>query len=296
MGVKLMNDDREQEQIANPPIGKMIDKETLLLGFIAEMANSSKIPKAFGKYFDDNGDNGSMVGLNIREDDLLFTLNGMKTSQLRGALIGAEYGKMALRAMDHITKEAELAGFIDGCVMKEGRLIGHIASMAALTQIMPVKKYKRVAIWGAGALATSLILNLDEKGFDEVVICVDRVESAMELIEKVSPFVTQLRFDIERVNKDKISDFSGFDYVVNATPVGLFSHDKALDIEIDSDVTMVDMFYNKPNSPSLFESFAQAKQAAYISGFDMIAVAAPIHYSVWYEKDAKKKFMNISRG
>lgn len=292
-----MSDDiKQEEHVANPPIGKMIDKETLLLGYIAEMANSSKIPKAFGNYFDDNGDNGSMVGLNIREDDLLFTLNGLKTSQLRGALIGPEYGKMALAAMNHITKEAELAGFVDGCVIKEGRLIGHIASMAALTQLMPVKKHKRVAIWGAGALATSLILNLDEKGFDEVVICVDRVESAMELIEKVSPFVTQLRFDIERVNKDKVADFKGFDYVVNATPVGIFSHDKALEIEIDSDVTMVDTFYNKPASPSLFESFAQAKQAKYLSGFDIIAAAAPIHYSVWYEKDARKNSMNITRG
>lgn len=295
MGVKLMSDTTE-EQVANPPIGKMIDKETLLLGYIAEMANSSKIPKAFGNYFDDNGDNGSMVGLNIREDDLIFTLNGLKTSQLRGALIGPEYGKMALAAMDHITKEAELAGFVDGCVIKEGKLIGHIASMAALTQLMPVKKHKRIAVWGAGALATSLILNLDEKGFDEVVICVDRVESAMELIEKVSPFVTQLRFDIERVNKDKVADFRGFDYVVNATPVGIFDHDKALDIEIDSDVTMVDMFYNKPLSASLFESFAKAKQADYISGFEMIATAAPIHYSVWYEKSATKKSMNITRG
>jgi len=295
MGVKLMSNEQE-ELVANPPIGKMIDKETLLMGYIAEMANSTKIPKSFGNYFDANDDNGSMVGLNIREDDLLFTLNGLKTSQLRGALIGPEYGKLAMHAMDHVTKEAEIAGFVDACVIREGRLIGHIASMAALTQLMPVKTHKRVAIWGTGALATSLILNLDEKGFDEVVICADRVESAMELIEKVSPFVSQLRFDIERVNKDKKADFKTFDYVVNATPVGIFAHDKALDIEINSDVCMVDTFYNKPDSPSLFESFATINNAEYISGFDIIAKAAPIHYSVWYEKEPKQQIMKITRG
>lgn len=286
----------QEELVANPPIGKMIDKETLLLGYIAEMATSSKIPKAFGKYFDDNGDNGSMVGLNIREDDLLFTLNGLKTSQLRGALIAPEYGKMAMNAMDHVTKEAEISGFVDACVIREGRLIGHIASMAALVQLMPVKKHKRVAIWGSGSLATSLILNLDEKGFDEVVICVDRVESAMELIEKVSPFVSQLRFDIERVNKEKVAELKAYDYIVNATPVGIFNHDKAIDIAIDSDATMVDTFYNKETTPSLFESFATINKVEYISGFDIIAKSAPIHYSVWYEKEAKQEIMNITRG
>ncbi len=284
-----------EEHIANPPIGKMIDKDTLLLGYIAEMANSSKIPKSFGSYFDDNGVNGSMVGLNIREDDILFTLNGLKSSQLRGVLIAPEYGKVAMQAMNHVTKEAELAGFIDACIVTDGRLIGHIATSAALAQLMSPKATKRIAIWGAGSLATSLILNLDEKGFDEVVICVDRVESAMELIEKVSPFVTQIRFDIQRVTKDKEADFSGFDYVVNATPVGQFIHDKAIEMKIDEDVTLVDLFYNKAETPSLFESFALANKANYISGFDMIAQAAPIHYSVWYEKEADKKFMTIKR-
>jgi shikimate dehydrogenase len=284
-----------EEQVANPPIGKMIDKQTVLIGYIAEMATSSKIPKAFGNFFEANGDNGSMVGLNIREDDLLFTLNGLKTSQLRGALIGAEYGKAAMSAMDRVTKEAEIAGYVDACVIQEGRLIGHIASSAALTTLMPVKEHKRVAIWGAGAFATSLILNLDEKGFDEVVICVDRVESAMELIEKVSPFISQLRFDIERVNKESVADFRGYDYVVNTTPVGVFAHDKALEVEIDTDVTMVDTVYNKQNTQSLFESFATIKGANYISGFDMITAAAPIHYSVWYEKQANET-MKITRG
>ena len=286
----------QEEHIANPPIGKMIDKETLLMGYIAEMANSTKIPKAFGNYFDDNGDNGSMVGLNIREDDILFTLNGLKTSQLRGALIGSEYGKVAMQAMNHVTKEAEVSGFVDACVIQDGRLIGHIASSAALVQLMPPKKHKKVAIWGAGSLATSLILNLDEKGFDEVVICVDRVESAIELIEKVSPYVTQLRFDIERVNKEQVFDCTNYDYVVNATPVGQFTHEKVLTVSANSDVTFVDMVFNKPTTASLFESFATICEAKYISGFDVIAQAAPIHYSVWYEKEPKQKIMKIKRG
>ncbi len=284
-----------EEQVANPPIGKMIDKQTILLGYIAEMATSSKIPKAFGSYFEAQGDNGSMVGLNIREDDLLFTLNGLKTSQLRGALIGPEYAKAALGAMDHITKEAEVAGFIDACVIQNGKLIGHIATGAGLASIMPPKKHKRVAIWGAGSFATSLILNLDEKGFDEVVICVDRVESAMELIEKVSPYVTQLRFDIERVNKEQPANFKGFDYVINATPVGIFAHDKTLDMHIDADVTLIDTVFNKNSTESLFESFAKIADAKYLSGFDIVQAAAPIHYSVWYEKEPKEA-MKINRG
>lgn len=284
----------EDELVANPPIGKMIDKQTLLMGYIAEMATASRIPKAFGKFFDANGDNGSMVGLNIREDDLLFTLNGLKTSQLRGALIASEYSKLAMQAMDHVTKEAELSGFVDACVIQEGRLIGHIASGAALASLMPVKEHKRVAIWGAGAMATSLILNLDEKGFDEVVICIDRVESAMELIEKISPYVSQIRFDIERVNKDSVTDFSGFDYVVNATPVGVFAHDKALAVTANEAVTFVDTALNKDDTLSLFESFAKDCAGKYISAYEILTATAPIHYSVWYEKQATTD-MKITR-
>ncbi len=285
-----------QEQTANPPIGKMIDKQTLLLGYIAEMATSSRVPKLFGKYFEQNGDNGTMVGMNIREDDLLFTLNGFKTSQLKGALFGAEYMKQAVPAMDHITKEAEIAGFIDACVVQNGKLIGHIASGTATAALMVPKASKRVAIWGAGALATSIILNLDEKGFEEVVIYVDRVESAMELIEKVSPYVTKLRFDIERASRDMAVAFENFDYIVNATSGGLFDHDKALNFTAEPSVTLVDFAQHKASVHSLFESKALEAKADYIGGFDILAQAAQIHYSVWFEKEPELKLMQINRG
>ncbi len=279
---------------ANPPIGKMIDKQTALFGYIAEQATTSRLPKGFGAYFDANGDNASMVGMNIREDDLLFTLNGMKSSHVKGALIGAEYTKAAMKAMDHVTKEAQVAGFVDACVVQGGKLVGHIASAAAMSTLLEPKKHKRIAIWGSGAMAKALALNLDEKGFEELVIYVNRVESALELIEAVSAYTTQLRFDIERLEEKQSVNMRGFDYFINATPAGAYAHEKLFEVTSDEAMTYVDFFYNKSSQHSLFEAFAQKNQANYIGGYDMIRKAAPIHYRVWLEKEPKEP-MSLKR-
>lgn len=280
---------------ANPPIGKMIDKETTLFGFIADQATTSRLPRIFGTFFEANRLNASMVGMNIRPDDLLFTLNGMKNSQVRGALIGSEYGKSALQAMDHITKEAEIAGFIDACVVQDGKLIGHIATAASLVSMLRPKKHKRIAIWGSGAMAKAIALNLDEKGFDEVVLYVERVESAMEAIQAMGSYITQIRFDIERLSEKQSVDFSGFDYVINATPAGIFAHENLFSATAEKETVFIDFFYNKASQASLFESFAKANEAKYIGGYDIIAKAAPLHYAVWFEKEPAEPEVKITR-
>lgn len=296
MGFKLMSEKTMQTPIANPPIGQMIDKETKLFGYIADMATASKIPRAFSKFCLENGDNASMVGMNIREDDLHFTLTGMKSSQIKGALLGNEYRKDALSAMDHITKEAEICGFIDACTVQEGKLIGHIATGNAIAALIKVKQTKKIAIYGAGSLAKSIVLNLEDSGFEEIVLFVDRVESAMELIEAVSPYVTKLKFDIERAIPGSSIDGSSYDVIINASSSGMLADDKVIKLENIKAKQIVDLAFNKQTTPSLFESMAKAGEASYIGGYDIIAQAAKLHYSIWFEKQPQVDFMIIERG
>ena len=292
-----MGDRMKETQEANPPIGKMIDKQTLLFGFIAPTATSSKLPRAFGHYFEANGLNASMVGLNIREEDLRFTLNGLKSSQLRGVLLDPLYGKDALSAMDFATEEAQIAGFIDACAVQHGKLVGHIASALAAVSLVDFGIHKRIALWGTGGMAKALTLQLDFAKWDEIVLISDRVESAMELIETVAAHMKHARFDIMRANDALSFNASKVDALINATSVGTYAHDKALRISgLETSHTLLDFAFHGAATCSSFEDYAKAAQANYIGGYDIMAQAASTHFKVWFKQEPKQLFLPIKRG
>jgi shikimate 5-dehydrogenase len=59
-----------------------IDKESKLFALLDDMANTSSRPKEFNSLFDSLSLNASYIPLNIREDDILFTMNGLRNSQI----------------------------------------------------------------------------------------------------------------------------------------------------------------------------------------------------------------------
>ncbi|KIM11549.1 MAG: hypothetical protein KU37_04920 [Sulfuricurvum sp. PC08-66] len=257
-----------------------IDKETLLLGYIASMATTSSIPHAMTQGFKANGYNAAMVGLNIRAEDMHFTLDGMKRSQLKGAMIDAAYAHTALRSMETLTPEAKQAEMVDGCVIVEGKMEGYLVTPKALLASLPVLSHRRIAIFGAGKMAKALLWELEKSDVVEAVLYVERVESAMQLIHSLP--LQRLRVDIARATRDIPVVLEGFDVALNATTAGAYAHDAFVDVTCASAMTWVDFAYNKSATPSLFEKFASRNGGSYI-GFASIAPALFAHHAtVWF--------------
>lgn len=109
-----------------------ITVETKLYGFIAENAHSNRTSVTVNKLYKADMINAMMIPMNIRPDDVAFTISQMRSSKLNGALIGAEYQEEALGLVDRATQKALDQGYCDFIEIMNGELQGDLIMADAL--------------------------------------------------------------------------------------------------------------------------------------------------------------------
>jgi shikimate dehydrogenase len=105
---------------------------TKLYGYIAENAHSSRFSVTLNKLYKETGIDAMMIPMNIRSDDVTFTISQMRSSKLNGAPIGSEYQEEALSLVDEASSEALEGGYCDSIMIREGKLIGDLIMPRAL--------------------------------------------------------------------------------------------------------------------------------------------------------------------
>lgn len=110
----------------------VITAATKLYGYIAENAHSSRFSVTLNKLYKANGCDAMMIPMNIRSDDVTFTLSQMRSSKLSGALIASEYQEEAFGLADELTDDAKEGGYCDLLMIREGKLIGDLITPKAL--------------------------------------------------------------------------------------------------------------------------------------------------------------------
>lgn len=109
-----------------------ITTETVLYGFIGEEAHSNRFSVTVNKLFKANSINAMVIPMNIRPDDVVFTISQMRGSKLSGAIISAEYQAQALTLTDHLSVTAQENGVCDLIRIENGELFGDFIAHAAL--------------------------------------------------------------------------------------------------------------------------------------------------------------------
>lgn len=109
-----------------------ITTETKLYGFIAENAHSNRTSVTLNKLYKENNINAMMIPMNIRPDDVGFTISQMRSSKLNGAVISTEYQEESFALLDSASKSASEAGYCDFIEIVDGKLIGDLIMPRAL--------------------------------------------------------------------------------------------------------------------------------------------------------------------
>lgn len=109
-----------------------ITTETALYGFIGEVAHSNRFSVTVNALFKENSVNAMVIPMNIRPDDVAFTISQMRSSKLSGAVISTEYQEEAFALADHHSKAAEENGICDFIRIENGELFGDLITPAAL--------------------------------------------------------------------------------------------------------------------------------------------------------------------
>lgn len=169
------------------------------------MASKSPRSKEFNMIFTSSNLNASYVPLNIRDDDILFTIKGLKNSQISGVNIGEVYRKDALPILDSLSEEAKECGFVNSIKIENGELYGYITVGEAIASLLSGK----VALFGSGSLAKSILWNIDD--ISNVTLIESSIEKSSSILQKYSDL------DVKFFDENHPFEVDGYDYIIDAT-------------------------------------------------------------------------------
>jgi shikimate 5-dehydrogenase len=232
-----------------------ISTQTKLFGYIGEYAGVSRFSAIINKKFKENSADVMMIPMNIREDDLYFTVSNMKESHVNGAVISSEYVTDVIDLLDSANSMVKRSGMCD-IIYKEGKTLrGDIFSVRVLTEHLKDMAVSKVAIIGTNHYA---------KAFS-FLACGFNVSYFNDSLEELMAFTEEVELanaDINRIASDMKVDFSGFDAVMD------FSNMNSLEMITALPAFSLDMKNTK--QISALKTRADELSANYVSYDDLL--------------------------
>ncbi|MDQ7043884.1 MAG: hypothetical protein Q9M34_10215 [Sulfurimonas sp.] len=198
-----------------------ISRQTKLFGFIGEEAGVSRFSAIMNKKFKENSDDTMIIPMNIREDDLYFTVSNMKKSQVNGAVISSEYVTKVVDILDNSSEMVKRSGMCDILYREGETLRGDIFSVRVLSEHLKDMMVNKIAIIGTNHYAKAFSL----------LACGFNVSYFNDSLEELMSFTQELELkdaDINRIASDMSSDFSDFDVVLDFSDMASLSMVSAL--------------------------------------------------------------------
>ncbi len=181
-------------------------------GYIGEYAGSSRFSAVINKTFKENAKDIMMFPMNIREDDLYFTVSNMKKSKVDGAVISNEYVSDVVDILDSASDMVKRTGMCD-VIFKEGETLrGDIFSTRVLTELLKDRFASKIAIIGT---------NHHAKAFS-FLACGFNVSYFDENLEELMAFTQEVELgdaDLNRISKDMKLDLSTYDAVLDFSQI-----------------------------------------------------------------------------
>ena len=192
-----------------------ISKQTKLFGYIGEYAGQSRFSTVLNKLFKENSDDSMMIPMNIREDDLFFTLSNMKKSHVNGAVISNEYVKQSVEIVDEASGLVKRSGMCD-IVFKDGdKLRGDIFSIRVLLEKLKDMRATKIALIGINPHAKAFCL----------MACGFQLSYFYDNLEELMNFCDEMELsnaDVNRIADGMSIDFSEFDVVLDFSDLTSF--------------------------------------------------------------------------
>ncbi len=185
-----------------------ISTQTKLFGYIAEHAGVSRFSALINKMFKENNDDIMMIPMNIREDDLYFTVSNMKNSHVNGAVISSEYVTEVIETLDDASSLVKRSGMCDIIYREDNKLRGDVFTIRVLTEHLKDLYASKIAIIGTNHYA---------KAFS-FLACGFNVSYFNDNLEELLAFTEEIEIsdaDLNRIALDLEVDFSSFDAVLD---------------------------------------------------------------------------------
>ena len=264
---------------------KELDKSTEVYGIIAGDTTYTMSPYIHNAAFKATGSNAVFVPLQVKDLDTFMRRMVLPETReidlnFRGFSVTNPHKQAIVQYLDHVDTAAAKIGAVNTVKIEDGKLVGFNTDaqgfIAPLADNFGDLRRARAAVIGAGGAARACIYSLKDAGAD-VTIFARNSEKAEALAEE---------FGVD--SKPLTTDFSDFDIVVNATPLGTRGKGENETIATAEQLRGVKLVYDLVYNPTETRLLREAKLAGAqtLGGFKMLMAQAAEQFKIWTEKPA----------
>jgi shikimate dehydrogenase len=255
----------------------MIDGTTKLIAHIGYPTESFKSPMIYNPYFEKHGINAVVVPMGCKAEDYdAFLKLVFRLSNMHGALITMPHKITTLGLVDEASASARIAGACNAVRIDErGRLIGDMFDGEGFVRGLLKKGRKlagaRALVCGCGGVGSAIAASLAKAGVSGLGLYDAFPRSMSELSDRLRAHYPDL--DV----KPGSADPAGYDFVVNATPLGMKEGDPLpMDVARIAPSTFVGEVVMKEEITP-FLAAVRAKGCDYQIGTDMLFEQIPAY-------------------
>ena len=218
----------------------MISGTTILIAHLGYPTESFKAPMIYNPYFEKKGIDAVVVPMGIKAEDYAAFLKSLfRLSNIRGALVTMPHKVTTLALLDELTPTAKIAGSCNAILRRsDGSLLGDMFDGAGFVRGV-VRSGRtlvgnRVLVVGCGGVGSAIAASLAAAGVGMIALFDANAASAEALAGRLRAQYHQLEI------KTGSNDPSGYNVVVNATPLGMQEGDPLpLDVSRIDPATLV---------------------------------------------------------
>jgi shikimate dehydrogenase len=256
----------------------MINGETILIAHLGYPTKTFKAPMIYNPYFDKIGVNAVVVPMGVKSENYAEFIKALfRLTNIRGALVTMPHKVATLEFMDEVSKTARIAGACNAILRRpDGSLAGDMFDGEGFVRGV-ARKGRRIdgasaLVVGSGGVGSAIAASLAAAGVARLGLFDAYPASAAALRSRLETHYPKLELKIGS------KDPSGWDIVVNATPIGMNEADPLpMDVEQIAPSTFVGEVVMKQEMTPFLRA-AQGKGCAIQIGVDMLFEQIPAYF------------------
>ena len=255
----------------------MINGETILIAHLGYPTKSFRAPMIYNPYFEKIGFNAIVMPMGVKAEDYAEVLKALfELTNIRGALVTMPHKVTTLAFMDEISTTARIAGACNAILRRpDGSLVGDMFDGEGFVRGV-ARKGRHIAgesalVVGCGGVGSAIAASLAAAGVSRLGLFDAHSASAASLGSRLAAHYPKLEV------QPGVKDPSGYDIVVNATPIGMNDGDPLpMDVDRITPSSFVGEVVMKQEMTPFLRA-AQAKGCTIQIGVDMLFEQIPAY-------------------
>ena len=255
----------------------MLNGDTKIIAHIGYPTTTFKSSMIYNPWFQERGINAAVIPLGVKSEDFGRAFPEIcRFTNFHGALITMPHKISVIDLVDEVSTAVKVAGSCNAVRRNGGgRLIGDMFDGEGFVRGVARNggslRGKRLLVVGAGGVGSAIAASAAAAGASEIALYDVSASSMQALAARLSGSYPTLKVSLGS------NDPSGFDVVVNATPLGMYAGDPMpVDVSRLSPMTYVGEVVMKQETTA-FLAAAQARGCATQIGIDMLFEQIPAY-------------------